>query len=283
MPDLTIFKIPLNEIYADDDFNCRGGKIAPIDVVDLAKSIEQRGGLIQPVSISTLPEDHPKLQEGYKYRLLAGFRRYKAHQVLKWDKIEAILREDLSEDDAIFFNVSENLDRKDLTFSQEATVVRRLMDRNHTEDEIAKKIGKSRGWVQIRTMFNKLPTEVQTEIEADRIGQGSIRDLYTIQRNGKKEDVLDAAKSLKEAKAAGRKAKVEAKRKGSATQKKIRTRQEMFDLMSHLRQSFGNGLHTRVLAWCAGEISNGELVETLREEAENRGRTYIPSRELIDS
>ena len=52
---IEVVDIPLTEIDADENFNCRG-KIAPIDVVDLAKDITERG-LIQPVSVAPIEKN----------------------------------------------------------------------------------------------------------------------------------------------------------------------------------------------------------------------------------
>ena len=47
--DVTAYSV--KEIYCDHDFNCRG-QVAPIDVIDLAKSIELTG-LLQPITIQS--------------------------------------------------------------------------------------------------------------------------------------------------------------------------------------------------------------------------------------
>src|SRR5690606_25873258 len=68
-----LYEISLTDIYIDNAFNCRGA-IAPIDVVDLAKSIKA-DGLQQPIIVE--PFEHPK----YKYRIISGHRRFVAHRV----------------------------------------------------------------------------------------------------------------------------------------------------------------------------------------------------------
>jgi hypothetical protein len=46
-------------------------------------------------------------------------------------------------------------------------------------------------------------------------------------------------------------------------------------LMEHLQEKIGNGLHTRVLAWAAGEISNEDVFQSIRIFADDNGIPYI--------
>ena len=51
-------QIPLVDIHANEEFNCRG-KIAPIDVVHLSKSFE-RDGQISPVVVAPYSDEYKK-------------------------------------------------------------------------------------------------------------------------------------------------------------------------------------------------------------------------------
>ncbi|MEK0324982.1 MAG: ParB/RepB/Spo0J family partition protein [Nitrosopumilus sp.] len=267
MPAGTLVSIPLTDILADDDFNCRG-KIAPIDVVDLAKDIQERG-LIQPVTVA------PYNSNGYKYRLIAGFRRYSAHQVIQRSEIDAIIREDMiDERECRFFNLSENLQRTDLTIMQEARALAHLQAVGVGEHDAAARLNKSRGWIQVRYLLLKLPREVQKEVEAGFIGQTQIRELYSIYRNHSIEKLYLAVRKLKDAKILGKKIVTVDPDKLSPMAKRQRKRAEIFEMMSHVAQYAKMGLHTRCLAWCAGEISDDELYEGVKEFCEFNGGTY---------
>ena len=80
----VIYDIPLAEIFSDDEFNCRG-QIAPLDVLDLAKSIQQVG-LQQPIIAQPWSEIH-----GKHWRIVSGHRRYKACLVASLKSIKAIV------------------------------------------------------------------------------------------------------------------------------------------------------------------------------------------------
>ena len=267
MPAGTLVSIPLSEILADDDFNCRG-KIVPIDVVDLAKDIQERG-LIQPVTVA------PYIEGSYKYRLIAGFRRFSAHLVIQRSEIDAIIREDMiDEKECRFFNLSENLQRTDLTIMQEARALQHLQAVGVGEHDAADRLNKSRGWIQVRYLLLKLPKEVQKEVEAGFIKQTQIRELYSLYKNHSIEKLYAAVRKIKDAKIMGRDLVTVDPDKLSPKAKRIRKRPEIFEMMAHVVQYADNGLHTRCLAWCAGEINDDELFDSLQEVCENNGDTY---------
>jgi len=265
--------IKISEIHADDNFNCRG-QITPINVVTLAKDIE-RQGLIQPVVLTEYSPEKQK-ETGCKYRLIAGFRRRMAHVVLKREKIPAIIRGGMVDDlDARFFNLAENLQREDLNILQEALALEKLKNLGVTETDCADRLGKSRGWVQIRYMLLSLPKEIHTEAALGNITQTQIRELYSIYKKGGQEAAFQAVREIKEAKARGRTNVSVNPNKNKPTVKRQRTRAEIFDLMEHIQESgIGNGIWTRCLAWAAGEITTLNVYDSLAEYAKAKGVRY---------
>ena len=270
---LQVTYIKLSEINDDPKLNCRG-KITPIDVIDLAKDIKARG-LIQPIAVSAY-DSAQCLETGKKYRLLAGFRRFMAHKVNDEKEVACVIRQIDSEIDALTFNLAENIKRKDLNILQEALAIKRMRDLGVPESEVAANLEASRGWVQVRYMLLGLPEEVQHEAAAGIVNQENIRQLYTIyHKTGDKAQIFEAVKRIKDAKARGRSIKVTANKEVANRQKKHRSRPEIFELMEHLQEKIGNGLHTRVLAWAAGEISNEDVFQSIRIFADDNGITYI--------
>jgi ParB/RepB/Spo0J family partition protein len=270
-----VVMIPLTEIHADDNFNSRG-KIIPMDVIELAQNIE-KVGLIQPIIVMEYkPEDQVKTN--FKYKLIAGFRRRFAFKVLERTEIPAIIHEYLDDARATIFNLSENLSRRDLTVLQEARAIRRLTGYAYNEAQIGEMIGKSRGWVQIRIMLLQLPEEIQGEVETGVISQQQIRELYTIFRASGKASVFEAVKTLKDAKILGKKGVVVDPNKLKKDAKRVRTRGDIICMLDRLYDASGPGLHTRVLSWCSGEISDNELYQSVKEYCEEQGKTFtIPA------
>jgi ParB/RepB/Spo0J family partition protein len=262
------------EILADDEFNCRGA-IPYTDVAELARDIEQRG-LVQPVTICNLPTEKQLANPGKKYLLLAGYRRFKAHIVLKRDTIEAIVEtRPLTESQARILNLSENLQRRELNVMQEARAISQLFNLGLTEMSCAKELNVSRGWVQIRYMLLQLPELVQSEVEAGFITSTQIRELYTIYRFSGKDKCYDEVKRMKDAKLRGKTAKV--KTKPVVENIKRKEKLEVFEMMEHIRLALGNeqsSLTRRALAWSLGEISDTEFKRCLFQHCSKLGLEY---------
>ena len=262
MTDMNVVTIPLEEIHYDESFNCRGA-ITPLDVVDLAKDIDLRG-LIQPVVVRP-DTSNPK----YKYLLIAGYRRFTAFKVLGKAGIPAVINDTIEDEmDARLFNLSENLQRKELNIYQEAKALEKLMMLGLGEFEAAGKLNKSRGWIQIRYMVLKLPDEIQQEIAAGFFNQPQIRDIYThFSRHGKEASFV-VAREFKDDKIKGRKGTRRKPKKDTekeAKAKRHRNRAEIFDAQDRVREDHGNSIITRTLAWCAGEITSHDFDRAIAE------------------
>lgn len=271
--------IPLTEIHYDASFNCRG-RIAPIDVIDLAKDIRERGQ-IAPVILSPYDEVE-QAKYGFKFRLVAGYRRFTAHEVLsqgrdgdsKYNSIDCVIREDMRDDTAArFLNLAENIQRQDLNIVQESQALSRLKDLGVTETDAAERLGKSRGWVQVRYMLLKLPEEIQNEVKSGMITQTDIRDLWSIYSTAGLIPTQEAVKKLKVAKQSGRKG-VRVKVPSKKPLKRHRKRPELFEMQDHVRGMFGNGPMTVLLAWAAGEVDDADLHASLRGKADDIGIPY---------
>ena len=252
--------IKMSEIHYDQQFNCRG-EIIPMDVVDLAKDIE-KNGLLQPVVITKYSEAKAAAT-GKKYLLVAGYRRFTAYNVLRRSEISATVLETMEEVDACFLNLSENTQRKDLNITQEARAMQRLFDLGIGEFEVAERLGKSRGWVQVRYMLLKLPEEIKAECSAGIISQTQIRDIYTHFKAEGKLKAFDVTKRMKDAQINGnRSLRIPHKKPVQKNAKRHRKRPEIFTMMEEIQNLHGNSLATRALAWAAGEISDNDLMDS---------------------
>ena len=196
----TTSAVPMNKIHYDQSFNCRG-QIIPMDVIDLAKDID-KNGLLQAIVVSEYSAEK-KVETEFDYLLVAGYRRYTAHRVLERDTIECKILPEMSEVDARFMNLSENTQRTDLNILQEAKALMRLFELGVPEPEVGERLGKSRGWVQIRFILLKLPEEIQEECAAGILTHKQIRDVYTHYRADGKDAAFEIVRRLKDAKLKG--------------------------------------------------------------------------------
>lgn len=269
--------IDIEDIDMDNEFNCRS-HLSPTDVVQLSQSIEENG-LLQPVVVC------PQVSNGKKYKLLAGFRRTYAHRVLKRTRIKALIRsEDMSVQDQIILNLTENMQRSQLNILEESNAIKPLFDSGMTEAQVMKRLNVSRGWIQMRHHVLKLPEEIYPEIENGTLNQSNIRDLAKIYNNtnNDKLEVFKAVRELKDAKLKGKKTAQVNVAKVIKNQKKQRSKQEINQMQDRIYHMLGNGLSTRLLAWCGGEISDDEMETTLKEYCSQRGKKYITFEEAED-
>jgi ParB/RepB/Spo0J family partition protein len=251
-----VIAIPVEQIFADPDFNCRG-YIAPIDITELAKDIA-KNGLQTPLTVQPY---------GDKYRILAGHRRHKSCLMNQMKVIPCFVRPGLSELDARVINLSENVSRKDLTLYEEALALRTLKTLGITQHDAADRLGVSRGWVQIRMMLLDLPTQVLDEAKKGNVNQIMVRDLNTIRlKHGTVDQMMEFIRKKSDGNT-----KITIRNKDY---KKVRTKVELFALMDIILQTFGESLFTRSLAWATGEISDKDLIDAIEKDAIAGGKEF---------
>lgn len=274
METTEVPEILMKEIFSDPDFNCRG-IIVPLDVVDLMRSIESKG-LQQPIIVQPYP-----LKPPFKYRIVMGHRRHMAHILLKRETIPALIRNGLSDTDAMALNLIENLERSDLNIMQEARAIARFNIVGISKDEVAKRIGKSKGWVDIRFMALGLPKEIQQQVEAGMLTQQQIRDIYNLPSVTQK---YEATKKVIDARIRGDAKKIVIKepKPRKLTEKRNRSVTEIFALQDKIQEAIGNNFGTRCLAWCGGTISDVDIFHDIKEIANANGLHFeIPPEMLV--
>lgn len=140
------------------------------DLDELAASIAERG-IIQPVVVRNLrgSTDH--------FEIIAGERRWRAAQRAGTHDIPIVVL-DVSDSEALELAIIENVQREDLNPLEEASGYQALADEfRHSQDDIAKIVGKSRSHVANTLRLLKLPESVKTYINAGQLSAGHARAL----------------------------------------------------------------------------------------------------------
>lgn len=265
--------IPIIEIFADDDFNCRG-HITGMDVIDLAKDIA-KAGLQTPIIIQ--PWDKVP---GYKWRCVAGYRRLMAFRVNRTEKIPAFIRHGLSDLEARKINLKENLIRKDLNILQEARAIAPYVTAYWTEVDIANEFEQSRGWVQIRKAVLQLPKDIQKEVAAGLLTQENIRRVSLMKTTDEQYEFIRKLKDLRDK---GEKIKLDKPaRRIAPYDRKHRNPTEIYNMNEYLLGLIGPCLATRYAAWCAGAINDIEWAQEIRDYCEREGVIYEPHESVAD-
>jgi ParB/RepB/Spo0J family partition protein len=272
----TLTDVRLDELLVDHDWNHRGF-VAPMDVIDLAHSIE-RDKLQTPITVQ--PWTDPKNPK-VKYKVVAGHRRATAcHKILKWTTIPAFVKVYENQIAARTASLIENLQRKELNIKQEAHALKTYTDAYWSEQDIADHLSQSRGWVKVRLQLLNLCEKVQDYAAAGLLTQEHIRLLQ-----GKSEtQQLAFVHEVKEAKAKGEKLTIEKPvKKTNPHALKPRGREEIFEKMTELYGIFGQmEFWARCMSWCAGQITEYDLMKDVERWAKEHGHSYrIPTEMLM--
>ena len=148
---------------------------------ELASSIKEHG-VFQPIIVK-------KSIKGYE--IIAGERRYRASKMAGLTTIPAIVK-DFSDDEMMQIALLENLQREDLTAIEEAKAYKSIIETmNITQDELAKKVGKSRSHITNILGLLKLPTSVQDMVLYNKLSMGHARVLSKLDDKEKQEDLAN--------------------------------------------------------------------------------------------
>ena len=132
---------------------------------ELASSIKEHG-VFQPIIVK-------KSIKGYE--IIAGERRFRASKLAGMQTIPAIVK-DFSDEEMMQIALLENLQRENLTSIEEAKAYKSIIESmNITQDELAKKVGKSRSHVTNILGLLKLPASVQDMVLYNKLSMGHAR------------------------------------------------------------------------------------------------------------
>jgi ParB/RepB/Spo0J family partition protein len=265
-----IARLPVRELLIDELFNCRDSINPDSDSIkDLATDIK-RQGLISPIVVAPLGPDRLAKHPNRKWLVVAGNRRTVAHKVAGLEFIDAIIREDLKDEKAArIVNISENVQRKDLSILEIARSLATLRSLGLSRQRMAKMIGKGDGYVQIRLMIWDLPNVIREQYANGSLKVGDTRTIYTVFRNQGAEEAIEAARRIKEGlslKGSGRGNLADPAR-SRKNSKAIRNTAEIVHMQTLVREQMGNNIITQCFGWAGGYLSNQEFFEALEEYA----------------
>ncbi|MFL0250108.1 ParB/RepB/Spo0J family partition protein [Clostridium neuense] len=140
-------------------------------ISQLAESIKEHG-IIQPLVLK---------KDGGVYTIVAGERRWRAAKSIGLSEVPAVVI-DATEKDLLEISLIENIQREDLNPIEEAKAYRRLLDDfNLTQEELAKRVGKSRVAITNCMRLLNLDTRVQDYLIDEVISEGHGRALLAVE------------------------------------------------------------------------------------------------------
>ena len=149
-------------------------------LVELASSIEE-DGIIQPLVVTRAPDG---------YQLIAGERRWRAARLAGLSTVPVIVKE-AAPSEMLELALVENLQRSDLNALEEAMAYRQLIEEfGLTQDQVARRVGKSRVAVSNTLRLLKAAHVVQEALLEGKISEGHARALLGLEQDAAQESAL---------------------------------------------------------------------------------------------
>ena len=252
--EYDVYDIPMKHIYVDESFNNRM-TITRNSIKTLIKSIDETG-LLFPVIVI------PFKQKPYRFKLISGFRRFRAATCLKWVTIPAYVKEVDNTQDQTKINLTENLERREISIFDEAMALRKLYPVNIHPKAIADEMGKPISWVRVRLNLLKLDEPTIKVLKEKKLPKQIIESLV------KSSDIKTVAKRLLGqdlGKQPGKRKARKPKDPGAAYKP---TKGDVNRLIKNLLMEGFNPTLVGLLAWTTGAVSPDELhniLEWLRD------------------
>ncbi|MBR3841511.1 MAG: ParB/RepB/Spo0J family partition protein [Erysipelotrichales bacterium] len=197
---------------------------------ELAESIKAHG-VFTPILVK-------KSIRGYE--IVTGERRVRASKMAGLTEIPAIIV-DFTDDQMMEIAMLENIQREDLSVIEEAQGYSKMVERlGYTQEQLAKRVGKSREHVTNTMRLLKLPKEVQQMVIDGELSMGHVRALLSLE----KDDILKVAK--KAAKEGMSVRAVEALVKELHTPKQPKQKKDVSSVYSYPQKLMSDKLSTKV-------------------------------------
>ncbi len=138
----------------------------------LASSIREHG-ILQPIIVRSIPSGN--------YQIIAGERRWRAAKIAGLSEVPVVIRDDISEEQAMQFALIENLQRENLNPIEEAQGYKELIDKyNMTQEQLSHTLGKARSTIANSLGLLNLPNGVKELLQRGELSAGHCKALKQI-------------------------------------------------------------------------------------------------------
>lgn len=174
--EVPIRKVALNPQQPRHDFDNK-------ELEELAASIKEHG-IIQPLVVTKIAPE--------QYELIAGERRLKAARMAGLEMVPVIVREGEGEKEKLEIALIENIQRKDLNVIEEARAYKKLSEEfDLTQEEIARRVGRSRSAIANKVRLLNLPVEIQRALIEEKITEGHARSILALENPEKQRALFE--------------------------------------------------------------------------------------------
>ncbi|MFM2176180.1 MAG: hypothetical protein RL015_278 [Verrucomicrobiota bacterium] len=153
---------------------------------DMIESV-RRHGIIEPITVT---------QDGERYRILTGHRRFRAAKAVGLTELEVLVREPDDQITRRFKSLISNIQRENIAAVELAETLRSLLDTGAvtTQRELAAQIGKSEQWMSSMLRLLELPARLQEELRnTPGIGYEMAQRIAQVDDSRLQEELVSAA------------------------------------------------------------------------------------------
>jgi len=231
----------------------------------LATSISDKG-VLQPLLVR-------RIEGAGGYELIAGERRLQAARLAGLERVPVVIKDGTTKADRLELAIIENIQRQNLNALEEAEAFDRLMQEfGHTQEEVAKKVGKERSTVANTLRLMQLPPFAKADLQAGTISAGHARVILSVPDENLmrqvRDEIVSKGLSVRQAEALAKKLK-KGKPAGDSGRQSIRK-----NVLGEIPESYCQALLNDMVK-CLG--SNIKIIQN-----GNRGKIEIEYYSLDD-
>lgn len=211
----------------------------------LASSIREHG-ILQPIIVRSISSG--------SYQIIAGERRWRAAKIAGLSEVPVVIRDDITEEQAMQFALIENLQRENLNPIEEAQGYKELIEKySMTQDQLSRTIGKARSTIANSLGLLSLPNGVKELLQRGELSAGHCKALRQIKDDALMTEVANKAAqgelSVRQVEAIARR---EAKRIRAREEDKEQIKPTRPTYYTEVEISLGNTLGTKVKVYEGG-------------------------------
>ncbi|MEO8289172.1 MAG: ParB/RepB/Spo0J family partition protein [Chloroflexota bacterium] len=154
-------------------------------------SVEELAGVIRAQGFQGVLVARPAPGKSGYYQLTAGHRRREAAKRAGLPLLPVVVH-DLSEEEMVTLAITENIQREDLTPLEEGKIYLLMSDEmGYTHEQIAREVGRKRGYIENRIRVARAPGDVQKLIQAKPDSIRAVATLIKVKDSGERAEIIE--------------------------------------------------------------------------------------------
>lgn len=216
---------------------------------ELAQSIKENG-LAQPIIVTKINEN--------KYEIIAGERRFRACKELGWTEIDAIVRNNISDNKKLTIALVENIQREDLNPVEKAFAYKRMIDMGMSQNDIAEYCGKSKATISNTLRILELEDDIIDGLKNNVITEGHARALMQIpdleERKKAYQKIISEKLSVRDVEDIAKQFYSINNLDGSKKHQSIKKTPEIIEMEKHFESKLGTKVEIKPINETSGKI-----------------------------